>query len=150
MTTPVENQQFRTDFPEFASETIFPESSLTYWLLIASFMVNPCVFVQAELLNMQMELFAAHHLKIEADAARVAANGGVGGTTQGPISSKTVDKVTIAFAVEAAKEDGAGSYNLTVFGQRYWHNTQIFGAGGVQLGAPGPGSLVFGLFGAFP
>ena len=148
--TPVTNDQFRQDYPEFASTVIFPESSLTYWLLIAFYMVNASVFVQLELYNMQMELFAAHHLKLEADAARVAANGGVGGTTQGPIASKSVDKVAVAFGVETSKEDGAGSYNLTIYGQRYWHMTQIFGAGGVQLGAPNCGTLVFGLFGQFP
>jgi hypothetical protein len=150
MSGPIANDQFRQDYPEFANVALFPDSALTYWLMVANMLVNPCVFTDTVSYTLMNELLAAHHLKLEADAARIALNGGVAGTTQGPISGKTVDKVTISFAVEAAKEDGAGSYNSTVYGQRYWHLTQLFGAGGVQLGAPGPGSLVFGLFGRFP
>lgn len=150
--TTLTNDQFRKDFPEFGSVTIFPESALTFWLMVAGLMVNPNVF--QDMTNPAQELLAAHHLKLEADAARIAVNGGVGGTTQGPISTKSVDKVSVGYAVESAKEDGAGSYNATIFGQRYWHLTQIYGAGGVQLGTPCPSGYIGGAWwpatGAFP
>lgn len=123
--------QFVTDFPEFGSTPLYPVSAITFWLTVAEQMVNASLW--QGMTNLGIELYAAHNLVLEAQALRTSRNRIPGGISQGPISAKSVDKVSVAFAVEAAAEDGAGQYNLTIYGTRYYRFTQIFGAGGVQL-----------------
>lgn len=119
------------DFPAFGNQNVYPLSSIGFWLAVATQLVNASVW--GDLANTGIELLAAHHMVLEARAVRAASTGAVGGITEGPVAGKTIDKVSITFAVEAAKEDGAGSYNSTIYGQRFWHLTQLVGAGGVQL-----------------
>jgi hypothetical protein len=123
--------QFVIDFPEFADANLYPVSLITFWLNVATQLVNAGLW--QGLTNVGIELLAAHNLVLEVQAARVANNGAPGGIAQGPIAAKSVDKVSINFAVEAAKEEGAGQYNTTTYGQRYYRLAMMFGAGGLQL-----------------
>ena len=127
----VSNKQFRADFAAFADTTVYLNSTLTYWLCVSQQLNNPNAW--KTLLVTGIELLAAHFMVLETQAMRTALNGGIPGLATGPIQSKAVDRVNIAYAVQMAQEDGAGSYNATIYGQRWWHLAQLVGAGGVQL-----------------
>lgn len=127
----VSADQLRQDFPAFADATIYPDDQVNFWLCVSQQLNNP--YAWQTLLTLGIELLAMHFIILEQQAQRTAANGGIPGLASGPIASKAVDRVNIAYAVQAATEEGAGSYNQTTYGQRWWHFAQLVGAGAVQL-----------------
>lgn len=138
---PVDAKRFRTDLPEFADPVTYTVTTINYWLTVSQLLNNPCAW--GTLLPTGIEMLAAHFITEEAQALKVAtASGGalpgIAGAS-GPISSKAVDRVNVAYAVQAALETGpagsggAGSYNGTIYGRRWWHFSQLVGAGAIQL-----------------
>ena len=79
------------------------------------------------------ELYVAHNISIERRAQDEANTGGVPGTTTGPISAKSVDKVSISYDVAAAIIDGAGDWNLTIYGTRFARLVRMFGMGPLTI-----------------
>lgn len=128
MVTP---SSFRAGYPEFANTSAYPDSGITYWLTLAGLLLNVCRW--DNLLDTGTELFVAHNLVLERQAAKAAAFGGVPGVTTGPLASKTVDKVTAAYDVEAGIEKDAGHWNLTTYGTRFINLARMIGSGGLQL-----------------
>lgn len=129
---PITNIQFRADYPEFSDAVKYPESQITYYLTLAYQMLNPGRWMSQ--LDLGAELFVAHNIAIEARAQIEAANGGIPGTTTGPISGKSVDKVSVSFDVGAGIELDAGHWNLTVYGTRFIRLARQKGAGPLQVG----------------
>lgn len=121
----------RTDFPEFADTAAYPDSGVNFWLALGVKLLN--VDRWADLLDTGLELFAAHNLVLERQASKAAAFGGVPGVGSGPVSGKTVDKVTINYDTAAAMEPDAGHWNLTNYGSRFIRLARMAGAGGIQL-----------------
>lgn len=147
-------QQLRSDYPEFVSTTTYPNSQLEYWLKFAYLMLNADRW--GEMLDLGAALFVAHHVTIEARNQATAANGDIPGEQTGPLSSKSVDKVSISYDTGSGIEPGAGHWNLTVYGTRFIRLMRMFGAGPIQIGIgqvpsgsglgwPGPiGSNIYG------
>jgi hypothetical protein len=133
MADPVDPDHFREDFPEFASIVTYPTTMVQFWLDVASQMVRQQVWGQQYKLG--VELYTAHNLVLEAQAARAVAVGGVPGVSSGPINNKSVDKVSTGYDTTVASEEKAGAWNLTVYGTRFYRLMLMFGAGGIQLGA---------------
>ena len=125
-------QQFRTDFPEFTSSVDYPNSGISFWITVAYKMMNAERWL--DLIDVGAELFVAHNLVLEVRAQKAASNGGVPGENTGPLSSKSVDKVSISYDTGAAMEVDAGHWNLTVYGTRYRSLVRMFGAGPIQIG----------------
>ena len=125
-------QQFRADFPEFGSSTQFTSSQVQFWLNAAYSFLNTRRWGRQ--LDIGAELYAAHNVAIEARAAASAANGGVPGEQVGPVNSKSVDKVSMGYDTSAGTVEGAGDWNLTVYGTRFMRMARMFGAGGIQIG----------------
>ena len=123
---------FRVDYPEFTVDR-YPDSMVNYYLNIAGLMLNASRW--STLLDVGTELFIAHHIAVERRAMDEAATGQPPGTTTGPISSKSVDKVSLSFDVGAAVEENGGHWNLTVYGTRFARLSKQFGAGPLQIGA---------------
>lgn len=139
--------QFRIDYPEFTDTVTYPNSGVTYWLTLAYQLLNPDRW--GAQIDTAAELFVAHNLALEARAQAEATNGVIPGTTTGPISSKSVDKVSVSFDVGSGIQPDAGHWNLTVYGTRFIRLVRMFGAGplfigvgavptGSGLGWPGP------------
>lgn len=128
---PVDEMRFRNDMPEFADTTKFISSTVTFWLAVAQQLNNPARWMT--LLPVGIELLAAHYIVGETQALNTANSGGMPGLATGPVGSKSVAQVSISYAVQAAMEDGAGSYNTTIYGQRWWHLAQLIGAGPIQF-----------------
>jgi hypothetical protein len=125
-------QQFRADYPEFSSSSQYPNSAITYWLNLAYLLLNPSRW--GSVLDTGAELFVAHNVAIEARAQAEAANGGIPGGQVGPINSKSVDKVSISYDTSTGIQEGAGHWNLTVYGTRLIKLARMFGAGPIQVG----------------
>ncbi|MBB4017377.1 hypothetical protein GGR16_002406 [Chelatococcus caeni] len=122
---------FRQTFPEFSSETTYPDAQITFWLGLGEKLLNACRW--GDVLDYALALFAAHNLVLEAQAQRTAAAGGIPGQSSGATSSKTVDKVSVSYDVNAGIVAGAGHWNLTTYGTRFIDLVMMFGAGGIQL-----------------
>lgn len=122
---------FRTDFSAFADASVYPDDGIQFWLTIAGLSLDPCRW--AEMLDLGAELFVAHNLILEQQSNRTAATGGIPGVTSGPIASKSVDKLAVAYDVQAAILEGGGDFNLTTYGLRFLRMARMFGSGGMQL-----------------
>lgn len=117
--------QFRADFPEFADTVKYPDGSVNFWLTFMGKLLNAARW--ADLLDMGLELATAHHLIINAKNQKSA--GGI----LAPISSKSVDTVSVSFDTKAVTLENAGHWATTNYGQRFWQLLMMAGAGGVQL-----------------
>lgn len=122
---------FRADFPEFADAAAYPDSGITFWLTVASKLLNPLRW--QDMLETGTELFVAHNLVLERQAQKSATAGAPPGVSTGPIATKTVGPVTQAYDTTAGIEEGAGHWNLTVYGTRFIWLVKMFGAGPIQV-----------------
>src|ERR1700731_2037510 len=104
---------FRADFPEFASSTTYSDAVITFWLNLGVLLFDPSLW--STLVDTATELFIAHNLVLEQQAQNSVNNGGVPGINSGPLSSKSVDKVSAGYDVGAATLDGFGNFNLTTY-----------------------------------
>jgi hypothetical protein len=123
--------QFTANFPEFADVSVYPASAFAFWYGIAGQLLDADRW--GTMLDVGAQLYVAHNLVLEARAQATAAFGGVPGETTGPLSGKTVDKLSATYAVAEAVEEGGGNFNLTVYGVRFFALVMMFGSGGMQL-----------------
>lgn len=123
---------FRVDFPEFANNVTYPDAVITFWLGIAYLMLRPTRW--ATLIDLGAELFTAHNIVLEARAKKTAAGGGFPGVQTGAVSSKTIDRVGIAYDAQAGLEMDGGHWNLTEYGTRFLYMARMAGSGGIQIG----------------
>lgn len=124
--------QLRVDFSEFKNPARYPTGQLQFWLNFAYAMLNAGRW--GSQLNIAAELYAAHNVALERRALDEAALNAVPGGTTGPINSKSVDKVSVAYSVSDAVEEGGGQWNLTIYGTRLLRLIRIFGMGPVYIG----------------
>lgn len=121
--------QFRADFPEFTSTTLYPDSSVNFWLRLGTKLLRPERW--QDILDEGLELFAAHNLALE----RAAATGNAPGMNSGVVQQKQVDKLSISYDSSAGLIPGAGHWNLTTYGTRFLWLMNMVGMGPTQLGA---------------
>lgn len=126
---------FRADFPEFASTTVYPDSSIAFWLNVSQYYLSETVFVG--MYPYAQELFVAHNLAQSGVARAAAASGGVpgGGVSGGVgvVASKSLEKGSISYDTAASTIKDAGNWNATAYGVRLYDLILRFGAGGMQL-----------------
>lgn len=123
---------FRSDFTEFANTTIFPDSTLNYWLNVAAMMLKPSRW--GSMLSVGLELFVAHNAVLEAFAVRGVAAGGLPGLSKGAVSAESVDKGALSYDTASTLELDGGNWNLTVYGSRFLRLARMMGAGPIQIG----------------
>ena len=108
------------------------DEDAAYYLALAGVMLSADRFGEA--IDIATELFMAHHLSLEVMQRAEARRGGQPGAARGILSSASVDKVSYSYDTASVSEAGAGHWNLTIYGKRYWRLVQMFGAGPVQVG----------------
>jgi hypothetical protein len=123
--------KFRTDFPEFSDSTAYPDSQVTFWIGIATRLINADRW--GDLTDFGIELLVAHNLVLWKQASKAAAGGGVPGLASGVTASKAVADVSVGYDTSVASVEDGGNYNLTTYGTRYLEFVSLFGAGGIQL-----------------
>lgn len=123
--------QFRQDFPEFADTTKYSDSSVNLWLNLGVKVLAPDRW--CDYLDVGLELFIAHNIVLAAGNQLAEDVGGTAGQVKGPLTAKSVDKVSASYdAGSVALEDG-GFYNLTTYGIRFLQLARMIGSGGIQL-----------------
>lgn len=123
--------QFRNDFPEFADTTKYPDAVVSLWLSVG--VLSLPVDRWDTLYNIGLELFTAHHLVIASKNTGAAGAGGALGSVQGPVASKSVDKVSVSYDAGAVSLTDGGFWNMTAYGIQFLQMARMIGAGGIQL-----------------
>lgn len=163
--------QFRVDFPEFADQTLYPDSAVNFWLSMAKQMINVCRWggsaldvwpnplpvdpappvPDRTLYDLGCELFVAFNLAIERNMQNQATAGGVPGQVTGPVSAKSVDKVSVSYDVAAGLNPEDGMWNMNAYGVRFVYLLKLMGMGTLQLGiGAAPPYSGFGYYGPYP
>lgn len=124
--------QFRLDFPEFASTTVYTNSMCAYWSTLAEKLHSEDRF--GAVYNNILELYTAHCLTIQARDISVAAKGGFPEGQAGAISSKKVGDVSVNYDTEWSFENNGGWFNATIYGRQYLQLAKMYGKGGMMAG----------------
>ena len=134
---------FVGNFPEFGNTARFPPTQISFWLNQAYAQLDACRWDTA--LDYGAQLFAAHNLVLSDRAAQAAAKDASIGDAANPVQTKTVGGVTVTFDTTAGSIEGAGQWNATSYGQRFYALMRGISAGPqLILGRPVPtGQLGF-------
>lgn len=123
--------QFRTDLPEFADGTRFPDAQLTFWSGIGEKLISAdrfdTLYVNA------VELFTAHNLTLAIANKETVAAGGLPGGASGVIAGKTVGSISVNYDNSATMALNAGHWNQTTYGRQYIQLARLIGGGCLQL-----------------
>lgn len=125
---------FRSHFPEFADDTVYPDARVQLFLDTGSVMLNPHRW--GYYLPLGVELFTAHMLALGQYAANRAMGGGqnaVPGIASGLMSNKSVSKVSVGYDVNVTAMKDAGPWNYTIYGQQLYWWMGVVGTGGVEM-----------------
>lgn len=123
--------QFRQDFPEFANTAKYPDSSINLWLNLAAKLLPADRW--CDLLDVGTELYVAHNLTLAARNKSTEDVGGTAGEIKGPLTSKSVDKVSAGYDSGAVALQDGGFFNLTSYGVQFLQYARMVGTGGIQL-----------------
>lgn len=113
-------------FPEFDTETVYPTTQIDFWIGQAVKQISEARFGASY--TLAMLLFVAHNIALSAQAARAGKAGGAIGTP-GLVASKSIDKVSVSYDLTTTAAAGAGPWNATVYGQRYYALLRSFAVG---------------------
>lgn len=122
---------FRTNFPEFASTTAYPDATITFWSGVAEKLLDECIW--KDMYTTAVQLYTAHELVLARQNVRASTAGGVPGQSEGIKNNKTVGSVSAGYDSAIQSEKDAGWWNMTNYGKQLYRLMQIFGAGVVQL-----------------
>jgi Protein of unknown function (DUF4054) len=136
---------FRSHFPEFADTTVYPDSQVQFYLDMASVCLDPCVW--GSLIQPGVELMTAHMLALSQYAMQGGQAGGVPGLAKGLMTNKSVSKVSVGYDVNVTAMEGAGPWNYTIYGQRfYWLMGMVGrGNGGYEVLGSSASSILSGI-----
>lgn len=124
--------QFRTDFPEFADYTVYPEGVVSFWLGIAAVSLSELRW--GAWWTMGQELFIAHNLVLAAQSQEDSSLGVTPGEVQGAVTAKAVDKVSVSKDVTVVTLEDGGFWNMTRYGVQLLQFARMCGTGGIQFG----------------
>lgn len=124
--------KFRTDFPQFADTTKYPDAQVQFRLNLADMLMSESLY-GSTMFPYVVELYVAHYMALFAQDQRSTAAGGSGGNASGVQSSKSVDKVSVSYDNSMTLNPNAGFWNNTRYGAEFYQLATMFGAGGRQL-----------------
>lgn len=126
----MDSAQFRQDFPEFSTPQ-YSDSAINLWMNLAKATLPADRW--CDYLDIGIELWVAHNLALAAGNQLTASAGGAPGQIKGPVTSKSVDKVSVGYDSGAAAIQDGGFFNLTTYGIQFLQLAQMVGTGGIQL-----------------
>lgn len=122
---------FRANFPEFADDTAYPDTQITFWSGVGEKMLDSNIW--QDMYETGVQLYTAHELVLARQAVQTSAVGGLPGQGGGIASAKTVGSVSVNYDPNTTTEKDAGFWNLTNYGKQLYRFIKLFGAGCVQL-----------------
>ena len=131
---------FRAFFPAFRDPQVYVDGELEQWLAIADQILTPARW-PSPYRTMGMALYAAHNLVLSKRDEKQADAGRIPGSPTGIQTSKSLGGASVSYDTSSAMMQGAGQWNLTSYGTRFYQLMRIIGMGGTQSGGPdwGPG-----------
>jgi hypothetical protein len=120
--------RFRTDFPEFTSETKYTDEMITFWYEMASSMLSSTRW--GFRLYYGICFFVAHNITLQAMDVEDAVSGDPGRNTQ-IVNSEGVGGVSVSVDNSASIENDGGSYNETRYGKQFLRLSRQVGIGGM-------------------
>ena len=142
------NNTFRAMFPEFTDLGAYPDLAITAYATLALARLDERRW--GEMLDYGTSLYVAHFMSLarKEAIARSTGKGNVApGAMSGLVTSKSVDKVSVSYDVQAVAIEGAAQWNLTRYGIELYQLMGQMGAGGIQVNTPSfpePEGFVFG------
>lgn len=128
-------EEFRASMPVFDDETAYNYDELFFWLTFADQVLTPDKWPEPYR-SLGIRLFVAHNIILARRDDVTVLGGGIPGGTLGVVASKSVGGASISYNTMIGLEQGAGAWNLTVYGLRFYRIMMLVGMGGVQLGGP--------------
>lgn len=122
---------FRQAFPEFDDPATYPDATLNFWAGLSDKLLRSDRW--EDLYTYGQQLFVAHHLAIARREQSVAELGGIPGEVKGPVTSKSVDKVSVSYDASKTTIENAGFWNSTSYGVKFYQLVRICGAGCIQI-----------------
>lgn len=129
---PIPVATFRAYMTAFADAAIYPDDLCGFYLSMAHQYVRPERWAGDSFAWGQM-LWAAHFITLDAWDSKAAAAGKPAGSVSGLATSKSVGAVSVGYDMTTASEEGAGHWNQTSYGRRFWAMMNLAGMGGIQL-----------------
>lgn len=123
---------FRQRFPAFKDPAAYPDETIAYWLKLAECMVSAATW--GCFYELGIYLWAAHELAKMRMAELADDPSGITGIMQ----SKSVGPVSVSYNTQLGVEEGAGHYNLTMYGRQFWRYARLMGMGPWQIGGISP------------
>lgn len=123
--------EFVDDFPEFSDDVAFPVHRVSIRIDLSNVFVRTFGLSDTVVRHLR-GLYTAHFLAAQGPSSD-AGTLEKGAQGSGIVSSKGVDGASISFDTSTGTEEGAGFWNLTLYGREYWQLIQMLGAGGVQI-----------------
>ena len=115
---------FRAVFPEFTDTTKYPDPAVSFWLDQAGVTLSQAIPpAQIDLATM---LYIAHNLTL----GILSASGSGGAGSFAPVTSKSVGPVSKSMDTTSVTSAGAGIWNGTAYGQRFYALLRGFTTGG--------------------
>lgn len=111
-------EEFRNDFTEFSNDASCPDAEVEFWLDAAYQDLNAERF--GSQIDLAAELFVAHMLVLGRRSTIEASFGRVPGLAVGVVNSRSVDKASVGYDSSMVSEKGAGFWNTTMYGLRFW------------------------------
>lgn len=132
-------------FPAFTNQTQFPPDRVQVFIDLANLQVDSKFgSLQAYVAG----LWAAHNIVIEEQQANSVNQGLLPGDTVGVLKTVSAGTTSTTWDTNIAVIEGAGQWNTTFYGRRYYEYNRMFGAGPTQV-VPGPFIDNQGLFSPF-
>ncbi|NTA27403.1 DUF4054 domain-containing protein [Allorhizobium ampelinum] len=129
----IQYADFITAFPEFSDITSFPEATVTFWLTQGYSQVSPRIF--GNQYDFAVMLWTAHNLVYARRNIKASSGSGVPGDGSGATTSKSVADVSVGYSTNTSI-DGAGAWNATSYGQRYYTLIRALGTGPRYVAGP--------------
>jgi hypothetical protein len=123
-------QQFRIDFPEFASDTKYPDTMITFWSGIGDKLLNVTRWDLFQLRTEGLSLFTAHQITLAAMNVDDASADIDPGRSTAVITSENAGGVSVSMDTAASLEEAAGHYNETLYGRQFLRLSRLVGTGG--------------------
>jgi hypothetical protein len=119
---------FRTSFPEFASETDYPDTMVNFWAEVGDSLLNVRRWRDRRTFGLQ--LFVAHKITVAKQDQNNAAAGGVPGTGTGLQSSQSAGPISESIDTQSTVIQNAGDWNRTSYGVQFFQLSELVGMGG--------------------
>jgi hypothetical protein len=129
-------ENFIAALPEF-SDTAYAQGTVNFWIEQAKVHLNEGRLGRKY--DLACIYFVAHHVALTRMNERAAKSGGAVGMQSGQISSKSVGAVSVSYDTSSVSMSGAGEWNATAYGRKYFQLVRGAMLGGVyapNLGRP--------------